>query len=430
MCFAEALAELDGRQPEHMPGPDLDRIRALADLLDSPQRTYPTVHVTGTNGKTTTARLVARIACAHGITTGLFTSPHLRSVTERLELCGQAIGPGEFGQEYEHLLPYLRTVDDRTGRVTYFEALTALAFLWFADKPVGLGVFEVGMGGAWDATNLVAGDVAVLCPIGLDHPELGSTIAEVAGEKAGIVKAGRVAVVREQPPEALAVLRTRCAEVGARMLLEGREWELRTRAPGVGGQALSVRGVHAVYEDLLLPLFGAFAAHNAAAAVVATEELLERELDVDALHEALSGATVPGRLEVVARHPLIVLDGAHNPAAAEALAAALPEAFTWDRLHLVAAVFSNKDLDGILDRLAPLADAGYAAATESVRARPAEEIQAALVSRNVAAQRFSSVAAALAAARVAADAKDLILVTGSLYTVADARRALLEDSAP
>ncbi len=430
MRFADALAELDARQPEHMPKPDLDRIRALADLLDSPQGTYPTVHVTGTNGKTTTARLVARITCAHGIPTGLFTSPHLRSVTERLELCGRAIGSDEFGQEYEHLLPYLRTVDDRMGRVTYFEALTALAFLWFADKPVGLGVFEVGMGGAWDATNLVAGDVAVLCPVGLDHPELGSTVAEVAAEKAGIVKAGKIAVVREQTAEALAVIDSRCAEVDARMLLEGREWELQTRAPGVGGQTLSIRGLHAEYEDLLLPLFGAFAALNAAAAVVATEALLERELDEGALHEALSGATAPGRLEVVARHPLIVLDGAHNPAAAEALAAALLEAFTWDRLHLVTAVFSNKDLDGILDRLAPLVDVGYAADTQSVRARPAEEIEAALGSRQVAAQRFSSVAAALAAARAAADAKDLILVTGSLYTVADARRALLEDPSP
>jgi len=428
--FDRALAELDGRQPEHMPEPDLDRIRAIADLLDHPQLTYPTVHVTGTNGKTTTARLVARIACAHGITTGLFTSPHLLSVTERLQLCDAPIGDGEFGDEVEHLLPVLRAVDERVGPVTYFEALTALAYLWFADKPVGLGVFEVGMGGTWDATNLVAGDVAVVCPVGLDHPELGSTVAEVAGEKAGIVKAGKMAVVREQPPEALAVIEARCAEVDARPLLEGHEWELETRAPGVGGQALAVRGLHARYEDLALPLFGAFAAHNAAAAVVATEALLERELDEGALHEALAGATVPGRLEVVARHPLIVLDGAHNPAAAEAVAAALPEAFTWDRLHLVTAVFSNKDLDGILDRLAPLADAGYAADTQSVRARPAEEIEAALVSRHVAVQRFSSVAAALAAARAAADAKDLILVTGSLYTVADARRALLEDSSP
>jgi dihydrofolate synthase/folylpolyglutamate synthase len=161
MRFSDALAEVDSRQPEHMPKPDLERIGALVELMDHPQRTYPTVHVTGTNGKTTAARLVARLACAHGLTTGLFTSPHLRSVTERLELCGTPITESEFGAEFEHVLPYLRAVDERVGRVTYFEALTALAFLWFADKPVGLGVFEVGMGGTWDATNVIAGDVAV-----------------------------------------------------------------------------------------------------------------------------------------------------------------------------------------------------------------------------------------------------------------------------
>jgi dihydrofolate synthase/folylpolyglutamate synthase len=428
MRFSDALAEVDSRQPEHMPKPDLERIGALVELMDHPQRTYPTVHVTGTNGKTTAARLVARLACAHGLTTGLFTSPHLRSVTERLELCGTPITESEFGAEFEHVLPYLRAVDERVGRVTYFEALTALAFLWFADKPVGLGVFEVGMGGTWDATNVIAGDVAVLCPVGLDHPELGSTVAEVAREKAGIVKPDRVAVVREQPPEALAVIEARCAEVGARLLLEDRDWGLESRASAVGGQVLSVRGVGSSHEELLLPLFGEFAARGAAAAIVATESLLGRALEDAAVHEAFEGATSPGRLEVVGRRPLLVLDGAHNPAAAEALAEALPEAFAWGRLHLVIAAFSNKDVDGIAEHLAPLADVAYAATTGHVRARPAEEIEAAFASRGIATQRFPSVALALAAAREASGADDLILVTGSLYTVADARRALLEGS--
>jgi dihydrofolate synthase/folylpolyglutamate synthase len=425
--FSEALAELDSRQPEHQPKPDLDRIRALAELMAEPQLTYPTIHVTGTNGKTTTARLVSALCCAHGITTGLFTSPHLRSVTERFQVCGVPIAHAEFGAEYEHVLPYVRAIDERVGPVTYFEALAAFAFLWFADRPVGLGVFEVGMGGAWDATNVIAGDVAVLCPVGLDHPELGSTVAQVAGEKAGIVKAGKVAVVREQPPEALAVIEARAAAVGARTLVEGRDWDLEARAPAVGGQALAVRGLHSTYEDLVLPLFGEFAARNAGAAIVSTEALLGRELDEGALLEALEGATSPGRLEVIARHPLILLDGAHNPAAAEALGKAIPEAFTWERLHLVFAAFADKDLEGVLERLAPLADAAYASATESVRARPVAEIESALTSRGVATQGFRSVAAALDAARAAANPADLILVTGSLYTVADARRALLEE---
>lgn len=428
MRFADALAELNARQPEHMPEPDLERIRALAELLDDPQRTYPTIHVTGTNGKTTTARLATALACAHGLSAGSFTSPHLASVTERISVCGRPMTEDEFGEEYERLLPYLRTIDERVGRITYFEALTALGYLWFADKPVALGVFEVGMGGTWDATNLVEGDVAVLCPIGMDHvAELGPTLTDIAREKAGIVKPGKAAVVREQAPEALEVIRARCEEVVASLLLEDRDWALEARVPAVGGQALRVRGLRATYEDLVLPIHGEHAAHSAAAAIAAVEALLERALDEETVRRALGVATAPGRLEVVGRHPLIVLDGAHNPAAAEALSTALPEAFTWDRLRLVVGVFSNKDIEGIADRLAPLADEVFACATRSVRARPATEVAAAFASRGLAAQAFASVAEALAAARADAAAGDLILVTGSLYTVADARRALLEE---
>jgi dihydrofolate synthase/folylpolyglutamate synthase len=424
MRFDEAVGELDARQPEHMPRPDLERVRALATLLDEPQLRYPTIHVTGTNGKTTIARVASAIACAQGLTTGLFTSPHLESVTERFELCGEQIRKERFAEEYEHLLPYLRTVDERVGPVTYFEALTALAYLWFADAPVGLAVFEVGMGGTWDATNLVSGDVAVIGPVGLDHPELGSSVAEVASEKAGIVKQGKVAVVREQATEAFEVIERRCEEQIATLLLEDREWALATRTPAVGGQSFSIDGLYATYEDLLLPVLGAHAAHNAAAAVVAVEALLERALHEDSVRAAIGSVSTPGRLEVLGRHPLLVLDGAHNPDAAEALAAALLEAFAWQRLHLVLGVFSNKDLEGIVRPLAPLADVGYAAATASVRARPPEEIEAALAKEGVASRSFDDVPSALRAAREAASDRDLILVTGSLYTVADARRAL------
>ena len=428
MRFAEALAELGSRQPEHMPKPDLDRMRALATLLAEPQLTYPTIHVTGTNGKTTTARLASAVACAHGLTTGLFTSPHLASVTERFEVCGDPMTEDAFGEEFEHLLVYLRTVDEQVGRVTYFEALTALAYLSFADAPVALGVFEVGMGGTWDATNLVSGDVAVLCPIGLDHPELGSTIAQVAVEKAGVIKQGKVAVVREQTAEALEVIERRCEEQIATPLLEGREWEIADLTPAVGGQALAVRGLHATYDEVLLPIYGEHAAHSAAAAVVAVEALLERTLDQDAVRVALGAATSPGRLEVAARRPLVVLDGAHNPAAAQALAEALPDFFTWERLHLVMGVFADKDIDGIVGPLAPLADAGYASAVGSVRARPPQEVAAAMAAHGIATEPFATVRDALDAAGSAAADGDLILVTGSLYTVADARRALLGGS--
>jgi dihydrofolate synthase/folylpolyglutamate synthase len=426
--FPDALAELNTRQPEHMPKPDLSRIRGVAELLDDPQLRFPTIHVTGTNGKTTTARLAAALACEHGLPTGLFTSPHLLSVTERLSVCDELISEVEFGEEYEHLLPFLQAVDARSSTVTYFEALTALAYLWFADRPVALGVFEVGMGGTWDATNLVEGDVAVLCPVGLDHPELGSTVEEVAVEKAGIIKSGKIAVVREQPAGALRVIEARCHEVGATMLLEGRDFALESRAVAVGGQSVTVRGLHGSYESVLLSLFGGFAGHSAAAAIVALEAFVGQPLDEEAVRRVFERATSPGRLEVVRRHPLVVLDGAHNPGAAEALAASLAEAFVWARLHLVTGVFTNKDLDGIAERLGPLADRVYACAVGSIRARTPEEVGAAFTSRGVATQAFTSVSEALAEARAAAAKEDLILVTGSLYTVADARRALLEET--
>jgi dihydrofolate synthase/folylpolyglutamate synthase len=424
--FEEALAELESRQPERMV-PDLSRITALAELLDDPELAYPTIHVTGTNGKTTTARIATALSCAQGLTTGLYTSPHLLSVTERLQVCGRPIGRDEFAEEYEHLLPYLQTVDARGERVTYFETLTALAYLWFADKPVSLGVFEVGMGGTWDATNLVAGDVAVLCPIALDHPELGSTVEQVATEKAGIIKPGKTVVCREQPVEAMRVIEARSGEYEAAVLLEGRDFELSQRRTAVGGQQLVVRTPRATYDELFVPLYGEHAARNAAAALAAVEALFARELSADAVRAALASASSPGRLEVVSRQPLIVLDGAHNPAGARALAAALPDAFTWDRLHLVLAVSANKDVEGIARELAPLADRVYATRNRSERSADTARTVSALEALGADVRETPSVADAIAAARVDAAEGDVILVTGSLYPVADARRALSEE---
>ena len=425
MRFDEAVAELEARGAGRMI-PDLERITALANLLDNPQHTYPTVHVAGTNGKTTTARLVTRILCAHGISAGLFTSPHLESVTERLTLCDDPISAEEFAEAYEHLLPYLVEVDGRGERVTYFETLAALAYLWFADKPVDVGVFEVGMGGTWDATNLVHGEVAVICPIGLDHPELGSTVAEVAGEKAGIIKPGTLAVVREQPPEALEVIERRAREVKAELRLEGHAFGLELRDQAVGGQRISVRGLRGEYGGehggLFLSLHGAHQAHNAVAAIAAAEATLDARLDEDVLREALGTATSPGRLEVVGRHPLVVLDGAHNPSGAEALAEAVGEAFLWTRLLLVIGILDSKDAEGIVAALAPRASAAYACASSHPGALPAERVAGLCDAAGIPAVPYPTVGDALAAAEAAAGDDDLILVTGSLYTVADARR--------
>ena len=423
--FEEAAAQLDRRQPEHMPEPSLDRIRAVSELMDDPQLTYPTIHVTGTNGKTTIARAAADIACAHGVKSGLYTSPHLHTVRERLSVCGVEISEEEFAEEWVHLAPYLEVVDGQeNGASTYFEAITALAFLWFADKPVGLAVLEVGMGGSWDATNLVAGDVAVIGEVALDHPELGSSVQEVATEKAGIIKPGKIVVVREQPDEALKVIEARASEVGATVLLEGRDWEVTARLPAVGGQQFRVQGVHATYDELFLPMFGEHVVRNVAAAIVAVESFLGYRLDEDAARTALGAMRIPGRLEVVARSPLIVLDGAHNPAGAEALARALVEAFTWSRLHVVLAVSSNKDLDGVMAALAPMADVWYPAQNESVRSFPSQHVAERIAAAGGRVADLGTVEESLAAARDAAAEEDLILVTGSLYTVADARRAL------
>jgi dihydrofolate synthase/folylpolyglutamate synthase len=422
--FAEALAELDGRQERRIV-PGLERIRRLAELLDDPHLRYPSIHVAGTNGKTTTSRLAAAVACAHGLPAGLYTSPHLRSVTERIAVCGEEISEEEFGEEYGRLLPYLELVDREGERVTYFEALTALAFLWFADRPVSVAVLEVGMGGRWDATNVVRSEVAVICEIGLDHPELGSTIPEVAGEKAGIVKPGSVVVCRAQHPGAMAVVEARCRDVGAPLLLEGRDFALAERRVAVGGQSLVVRTPHATYEDLLLPLFGEHQARNAAAAVTAFEAFLDRPLDEAAVREAMAGAASPGRMEVVARHPLVVLDGAHNPDGARALAAGLRESFAWERLHLVVAVSGDKDVRGVLEQVAPLADRAYAARHASPRSADPATV-AKVLGELVPTEAFDDVASALRAARASAGERDLILVTGSLYTVADARRAIAE----
>jgi dihydrofolate synthase/folylpolyglutamate synthase len=425
MDFRDALRDLDSRQSESMPHPGLDRISELAKLLDHPESKFPSIHVTGTNGKTTTTRMITALACAHGLTTGSFISPHVTAVTERLSSCGREISPEEFAEEYERLLPYFRHVDGPSGRVTYFEALTAMAYLWFADKPVELAVFEVGMGGTWDATNLIRGDVAVLCPIGVDHKELGSTPAETAVEKAGIIKEGRRAVVREQRPEVLEVIRARCDEVGAELLLEGAAFDV-DRRPAVGGQSLDIRGLHGSYQDVFLPMFGEQLARNAGAAVAAVEALLGRSLGESAVRGALLSVASPGRVEVVGRHPLVVLDGAHNPDAMASLVQALTESFRWERLHLVMAMFEDKDVEAVTGLIAPITARGYACRNASPRSAPPDRVAAGLRAAGLPyVQEYASVGDALGAARQAADRDDLILVTGSFYTVADARPLLV-----
>ncbi len=424
MRFEDAVAELHSRVPSRMI-PDLTRITALAELMGDPQLTYPSIHITGTNGKTTTSRIVSALSCAHGITSGLYTSPHLESVVERISSCGEPISEEAFAEQYERLLPFLRVVDERGEKVTFFEVLTALAYLWFSDKPVSLGVFEVGMGGKWDATNLISGDVAIICPIAMDHPELGPTIAEKAEEKAGIIKEGKVVVVREQPPDALAVIEARARNVGAKLLLEDVDFSTEDRVAAFGGQVVSVRGLHGLYEELMLPVFGEHAARNASAAIVAMESFLDRQLGDTEARAAFAEVAVPGRLEVIGRHPLVLLDGAHNPAGAAALAESLEESFTWDDLFLVAAISSDKDVAGMLDPLAPLVTRAFATRYEGTRALDPGELATACAAAGILAQACPSIRDALGEAAGLAGDTDLILITGSLFAVAEARALLV-----
>ena len=409
--------------------PNLERIAVLTELLNDPQRTYPSIHVTGTNGKTTTSRLIGRILCGHGLATGTCTSPHLTSVTERIALCEEDITEQEFGDAYEHLMPYLRTVDERgEERVTYFEAITALAFLWFADKPVDAGVFEVGMGGEWDATNLIDARVAVIREVALDHPELGATVEEVAREKAGVIKKDAIVITHNGPPEALAIIEERARAMDASVRMLERDFGVRTSEQAVGGQRIAVAGLETEYEDLFLPLFGEHQADNAAAAIAACEAFINHPLDPDTLREALAGARSPGRLEVVSRHPLVVLDGAHNPNASLALAATLPEAFVWKRLHLVIAVLETKDVAGIVAPLASRTSVAYACANSNPKSLAPERMAASSEAVGMSVEAFASVGHALDAAEAGANDDDLILVTGSLYTVADARPRYVKES--
>jgi len=304
--------------------------------------------------------------------------------------------------------------------------VTALAYLWFADKPVALGVFEVGMGGSWDATNLISSDVAVITPVGMDHvAELGPTLADIATEKAGIIKDGKVVVVREQDAVVDRVMTARAAQVGATMLREGTDWEIHDPLIAVGGQAFGLRTPRATYEDLYVPVFGTYAARNAAAGAVAVEALTGKSLDEETLREGLAAMRTPGRLEVAVREPPVVLDGAHNPDGARALAEELPRFFRWDRLHVVLAVSANKDVAGVVTPIAALADVVYATRNDSVRSAEPEVVAGAARAAGAGGvEVYPSVADALAAARAAAGPGDLVLVAGSLFTVGDAKRAL------
>ncbi|WP_460458371.1 bifunctional folylpolyglutamate synthase/dihydrofolate synthase [Angustibacter peucedani] len=382
------LAEVEhavlARTPEHQVDPSLDAIRALTDLMGEPQRAYPVVHITGTNGKTSTSRMVERLLRELGLRTGRFTSPHLTDVRERIALDGEPISAEKFVAAWDDVAPYLEIVDQRSRDagepvINYFQVLTAMAFSAFADAPVDVAVVEVGLGGTWDSTNVADGQVAVITPIAIDHERLlGSTVEAIAGEKAGIIKAGAVAVLGQQPRGAAEVLLQRAGEVGADVVLEGQQVGLLSREVAVGGQLVSLRGIGGDYEDLFLPLHGEHQAHNLVTAIAAVEAFVgggTDRLDVDVVRAAVADMDSPGRLEIVRSSPTVLVDAAHNPAGAQVVAASIAESFGFTRLVGVVAVLADKDAVGILAALEPVLDEVVLTRTTSARATDPESLR-------------------------------------------------------
>lgn len=438
--YAEVEDALLSRWPESRLDPTLDRIEAFVELLGEPQRAYPVIHLTGTNGKTSTARMIETLIRGLGLRTGRFTSPHLESMTERIVIDGEPLSDEQFVRAFNDVAPYTHLVDaEHDHPLSYFETVVGMAYAAFADAPVDVAVVEVGMGGAWDATNVADGSVAVLTPVSLDHQQyLGESTAEIAREKVGIIKPGATVITAVQVEEVAAQIVARAAEVGAIVAREGIEFGVRSRVPAVGGQMLSLQGLRGTYDEVFLPLYGAHQAQNAALALAAVEAFVggEEALAEDVVKDAFAEVTSPGRLEVVRRSPTIVLDAAHNPHGATALVDALEDSFVFSPLIGVVGVMADKDYEGMLAVLEPMFAHIVCTQNSTERALPAEQL--AEVARGIFGQDRVGVASSLVdaidQATTLAEAGGVfgeglgsggVLVTGSVITVGEARALLI-----
>ncbi len=433
-------AELLGRAPENKMEPRLAPLFRAMDVLGEPNKAFPIIHVTGTNGKTSTARMIESVLRAHGLSTGRYTSPHLSKVTERISIDGHPVPDETFVRIWDEIRPYLQIVDSELEaagepRLTYFECLTILGFAIFADQPVNVAVIEVGLGGITDATNVGDGQVSVITPISLDHTDLlGDTTEEIAYEKAGIIKPGGYLISAAQPLDAAQVLLEKAKDVGVPFRFEGVEFGVESRTVAVGGQVVTIQGIAGRYPELLVPLHGAHQAQNAAVAVAALEAFFggEKELDFEVLQEGFSNVTSPGRLEVVRTAPTIVVDAAHNPDGIKASAAALQEAFTFTRLVPVVGVLKEKDAEEILrqlkESLGGMAEEFCFTQSNSPRAVPAAELAELAVELgfgednvHIAEKLDDALEWAVERAEANDDLSGGVLVTGSITLVAEAR---------
>jgi len=371
MVNSDVMAALASRWPENKINPSLDRIKLLLDYLGNPQEGLKVIHIAGTNGKTSTSRMVERLLRSLDLRTGLYTSPHLIHPRERICIDGESVSENSFEELYKHVEPFLHLVDEKTpaAPITFFEALTAMAFVSFADTPVDAVSLEVGMGGRWDATNVLTPIVSVITPIDLDHQEfLGNTIEKIAFEKAGIIKSNIPVIVSQQVKDAAKVILATAIENNAPIMREGIELDVLERSVGVGGQQLTIANPYGTHADLFLPLFGKYQASNAAVALTAVEAFVDRQLDNELVQEAFAEFSSPGRLQILKRNPTIVIDAAHNPAGIRATKQGIEESFKFDNLILILAFMADKDIEEILKELTGFAQVVILTQTKSARA--------------------------------------------------------------
>lgn len=425
MSFEEAQAYLDSLGIDAMKSmaPSLHRMEALCDALDHPERSIDAIHITGTNGKTSTARIASALLGGLGLKVGTYTSPHLQTVRERVSLNSEAISEDGFADAFDHLMPFVQATESKLGeRLSYFEVLTGLFFLW-ASENCDVAVVEVGLGGRWDATNVIDAPVAVITNIGLDHTQmLGTTRAQIAGEKAGISKLGARVVTGERDPEMLEILGS---GPEAELLVLDKEFAIESNDLALGGRYLSLRTTDRRYEDLFLPLHGSHQGTNAALALQAVTSFLpEGSLSPDTIATGLRAVTAPGRLEVI-RGERVVLDVAHNPDGVSALVRALREEFPFENLVCVVGILADKDHVGMLQELARVPCKIVFSEPRFARAMPVSDLLAAAGELNLEATAIENVAEAVDAALAGAATDDLVCVTGSHYVVGEARAHLL-----
>jgi len=425
----EVMDALLTRIPENKLRPRLEPTRRAVELLGDPQKSYRVIHVTGTNGKTTTTRIIERILRELGLRTGRFTSPHLVRLNERMAIDGEPVGDQQLAEVWADIEPILDMVDAELlaagdTKLTFFEALAVLGFAVFADAPVDVLVLEVGMGGEWDSTNVADGDVAVFTPISIDHAErLGNTIAEIAKTKSGIIKPGAIVVSSEQPAEALEVIEKRSAEIAERIAVYGRDFEVLDVVPDIAGQRFSVKTLTSDYRDLFLPLHGEYQAENAALAISAVEAFFgaSNRLFDDVLRVAIADSTSPGRLQVVSRKPLTILDAAHNPGGAASLARAMKKSFGAPKTVAVISILNDKDARGLLEALNETAETFVVTKSTSPRAIEVHELEK-LAIEIFGADRVRSASgphSALELAKELVVEGGAIVVTGSITLVGD-----------